>query len=36
VPDQDTPLANYWLTLAQQAGVSIEQFSHSTGIEQTN
>lgn len=29
---QDTPLANYWLTLLQQAGVTAESFSHSTGI----
>lgn len=27
----ETPLANVWLTLLQQAGVPIEQFSHSTG-----
>ncbi|MCR9200814.1 MAG: DUF1552 domain-containing protein [Planctomycetaceae bacterium] len=32
LPDQDTPLANYWLTLMQQAGLPLEQFSHSTGI----
>ncbi|MHC4879491.1 MAG: DUF1552 domain-containing protein, partial [Planctomycetota bacterium] len=32
LPDEDTPLANYWLTLMQQAGVPIESFSHSTGI----
>ena len=31
LPDQDTPLANYWLTLTQQAGVDLERFSHSTG-----
>lgn len=31
LPESDTPLANYWLTLMQQAGVSIDQFSHSTG-----
>lgn len=30
LPQQDTPLANYWLTLAQQSGVPLEQFSHST------
>ena len=29
---EDTPLANYWLTLLQQGGVPIESFSHSTGI----
>jgi len=28
---KDTPLANVWLTLLQQAGVPIERFSHSTG-----
>ena len=28
---QDTPLANVWLTLLQQAGVKIDRFSHSTG-----
>lgn len=28
---QDTPLANVWLTLLQQAGVEIDRFSHSTG-----
>ncbi len=28
--EKDTPLANYWLTLVQQAGVSIDHFSHST------
>jgi hypothetical protein len=32
LPQEDTPLANYWLTLLQQAGVSAESFSHSTGI----
>lgn len=32
LPHQDTPLANYWLTLLQQAGVQAESFSHSTGI----
>lgn len=31
LPKQDTPLANYWLTLMRSAGVPIEQFSHSTG-----
>ncbi len=31
LPKQDTPLANYWLTLLQQAGVPIDRFSHSTG-----
>ncbi|MDG2224466.1 MAG: DUF1552 domain-containing protein [Rubripirellula sp.] len=31
LPKEDTPLANYWLTLMQQAGVPIERFSHSTG-----
>jgi hypothetical protein len=28
---KDTPLANYWLTLLQQADVPAKQFSHSTG-----
>ncbi len=28
---QDTPLANVWLTLLQQAGILIDRFSHSTG-----
>lgn len=32
LPETDTPLANYWLTLMQQAGLEVEQFSHSTGI----
>ncbi|TWT92512.1 DUF1552 domain-containing protein [Neorhodopirellula pilleata] len=32
LPKEDTPLANYWLTLIQQAGVPVEQFSHSTGV----
>lgn len=31
LPEEDTPLANYWLTLMNQAGVEIESFSHSTG-----
>jgi len=31
LPEQDTPLANYWLTLSQQAGVEMDRFSHSTG-----
>ena len=31
LPEEDTPLANYWLTLMQQTGVPVEQFSHSTG-----
>ena len=31
LPKEDTPLANYWLTLMQQADVPIESFSHSTG-----
>lgn len=29
--EKDTPLANYWLTLTQQCGVSLDKFSHSTG-----
>ncbi len=32
LPNADTPLANYWLTLMQQAGLEIDSFSHSTGI----
>ena len=32
LPEEDTPLANYWLTLMQQADVPIETFSHATGI----
>jgi hypothetical protein len=28
---EDTPLANLWLTLLQQADVPVEKFSHSTG-----
>ena len=31
LPESDTPLANYWLTLMQQAGIPGETFSHSTG-----
>jgi hypothetical protein len=31
LPEQNTPLANYWLTLMQQAGLPVDQFSHSTG-----
>ena len=31
LPGKDRPLANYWLTLMQQAGLPAEQFSHSTG-----
>ena len=30
---EKTPLANIWLTLMQGAGIPIEKFSHSTGIE---
>jgi hypothetical protein len=29
--NENTPLANYWLTLMQQAGAPLDQFSHSTG-----
>ncbi|MEM0969831.1 MAG: hypothetical protein AAGJ31_10805, partial [Verrucomicrobiota bacterium] len=29
--EEDTPLANYWLTLMQETGVPIDSFSHSTG-----
>ena len=32
LPKEDTPLANYWLTLMQQAGIETDRFSHSTGI----
>ena len=32
LPEEDTPLANYWLTLMQEAGMEIDTFSHSTGI----
>ena len=32
LPKEDTPLANYWLTLMQQTGINIDSFSHSTGI----
>ena len=32
LPGKDRPLANYWLTLMQQAGVSADRFSHSTDI----
>jgi len=32
LPEEDTPLANYWLTLMQQAGLETDKFSHSTGI----
>lgn len=31
LPEKDTPLANYWLTLMQEAGVRVNRFSHSTG-----
>ena len=31
LPEQDTPLANYWITLCQQSGVEMDNFSHSTG-----
>ena len=32
LPEKDTPLANYWLTLMQQANIKVDSFSHSTGI----
>jgi hypothetical protein len=32
LPKENTPLANYWLTLMQQAGIRTDSFSHSTGI----
>ena len=31
LPEENTPLANYWLTLCQQSGVEMDSFSHSTG-----
>lgn len=31
LPQEDTPLANYWRTLMQQARVPVDRFSHSTG-----
>lgn len=31
LPEENTPLANYWLTLMQEAGVRVDRFSHSTG-----
>lgn len=31
LPEEDTPLANYWLTIMQEAGLNIDSFSHSTG-----
>ncbi|MDF1815669.1 MAG: DUF1552 domain-containing protein [Verrucomicrobiales bacterium] len=31
LPEKDTPLANYWLTLLRQAGIELDSFSHSTG-----
>ena len=31
LPKQDTPLANYWITLCQQSGMQMDRFSHSTG-----
>lgn len=31
LPERDTPLANYWLTLMQEADINIDSFSHSTG-----
>ena len=32
LPKKDSPLANLWLTLMQEAGVPVQSFSHSTGI----
>jgi len=32
LPEQNTPLQNYWLTLMQQAGMKRDKFTHSTGI----
>lgn len=31
LPEENTPLANYWLTLCQQSGLEMDRFSHSTG-----
>ena len=31
LPKKDTPLANYWLTIMQQAGLKTDKFAHSTG-----
>ncbi len=31
LPEEDTPLANYWLTIMQQSGMDIDSFGHSTG-----
>jgi len=32
LPKENTPLANYWLTLMQQADVPVETFSHSDNV----
>ncbi len=32
LPKANKPLANYWLTLMQPAGVDVAKFSHRTGI----
>ncbi|MGY8770598.1 MAG: DUF1552 domain-containing protein [Pirellulales bacterium] len=32
LPNENTPLANYWLTLMQQAGLETSKFSHSTDV----
>ena len=32
LPEQDTPLANLWLTLMQKSGLSKDKFVDSTGI----
>lgn len=32
LPEEDTPLANYWLTVMQQAGMNMDSFSNSTGV----
>ena len=31
LPKENTPLANYWLTLMQETGLPVNTFSHSTG-----
>lgn len=35
MPNKNTPLANVWLTLMQESGIPVEEFSHSTGTERT-
>lgn len=31
LPEEDSPLANVWLSILQEAGLNIDKFSHSTG-----